>query len=424
LAIAQPERAGAATANAAVRHLLLITCWTIAILLGALNGPLGVTVQGQIERFGLSLAAAGLIPMMMGAGRLVSAAGLGWLSDTLGRVPVMVLGCLVTAVGAVLYAFSSWWWESLTSMLAVGLGYGLLDVSANAMVADLSTSNRQSDINRLQAFFGVGSVIAPLLTAALISAGQGWEPVYTVSGLLLLIALLPLAVCRSTGTLAVQAGAGSAKAVRKGVSDAERLTASPRVNSRIIGSRTFLVLLVVSFVYGGLSRTVLAWTNTFLVGRSVSPLASMYPVILFNTGLAIGRFMAGSVIKWSYRTVFLVGSVGAVLSIAVCTVSSDLILTASSLALAGLSLAALFPTAVTWGSELAPEHIGVSTGLLSMAVGAGSMVVPWFTGVISDAIGLRFGILGTGAVSGLAMAALVLFSRTEATGMPQRSAGQ
>lgn len=420
MVITHLDRAGTAPGSAAARQLLLVTCWTVAFLLGALNGPVGVTVQGQIERFGLSLAAAGLIPMMNGAGRLVSAAGLGWLSDILGRGPIMVIGSIVSAVGAALYAFSSWWWVSLASMLAVGLGYGLLDVSANAMVADLSASNRQFEINRLQAFFGVGSVMAPLLTAACISVGRGWEPVYAAAGLLCLLALVPLAVHRSGAATDSLECIGSSVKIDKGPLKAERLRGSLGASSQIMGSRTFAILLAISFVYGGLSRTVLSWTNAYLVGRSVSPLASMYPVILYNTGLATGRFMSGSVIKWSYRTVFLVGSVGAVVSIAASTTSSDLVLTASSLALAGLSLAALFPTAVAWGSELVPEHIGMSTGLLSMAVGAGSMVVPWLTGAISDVAGLRFGILSTGIVCGMMMAALALLSRTEPTeGMPQ-----
>ncbi|MGB4162828.1 MAG: MFS transporter, partial [Bacillota bacterium] len=161
---------------------------------------------------------------------------------------------------------------------------------------------------------------------------------------------------------------------------------------------------------------VLAWTNTYLAGMDVSPLASMYPIILYNVGIAIGRFSSGSVIRWSYRGVFIVGSIGAMISTVGSVVSDDVVLTALSLALAGLAHAALFPTAVAWGSELLPDNIGTSTGLLSMAVAAGSMVIPWLTGAVSDIVGLRLGILSVGIVSAAAMVLSVLLAGVRQSG--------
>lgn len=389
---------------------MLVICWAVAFLLGSVTGPVGATVQGLIAKHGLSLTIAGLIPLMMGAGRLITAAGSGWISDLLGRKPVMAVGCVVIAAGAITYALSSWWWVSLGSMLAMGLGVGLLDVSANAMVADLSNGNRQSDISRLQGLFGVGSIVAPVATAACISAGLGWEPIYSVAGLACLALLLPLALCRA-GKL--QPSVEQPK--RVDASEPDQSIERDRSLRTALGSRTFAVLIAVSFLYGGLSRMILAWTNTYLTGMDVSPLASMYPVILYNIGIAVGRFTSGSMIRWSYRTVFLVGSIGAMISTAGSTISDDLVLTALSLTLAGLAHAALFPTAVAWGSELLPHHIGTSTGLLSMAVAAGSMVIPWLTGAISDVVGLRLGMFSVGVVSAAAMALSVLLAHEDRT---------
>lgn len=379
------------------RQCMLVTCWAAAFLLGCVTAPIGVTVQGLIVKHHLTHTLAGLIPFMMGAGRLITAAGSGWMSDLHGRRPVFAVGCVVSGAGAVVYALSSWWWISLASMLAIGLGVGLLDVSANAMAADLSVRNRQLGISRLQAFFGVGSIAAPIATAVCVSAGLGWEPVYLAAGIAFLALLssihpplVPIQLVRR-----LPPSGASSSAAR---SDPGRI-------KNILGSRVFAVLVVVSFVYGGLSRTVLAWTNTYITDTmETSPLASMYPVILYNIGLAIGRFSSGSIVKWPYEVVFVVGSTGSAISIIASVVSNGFALTAASLALAGLSHSVLFPTAVAWGSELLPHNVGTSTGILSMAVAAGSMTIPWLTGAISDYAGLRFGILIVAIVGGASMA--------------------
>lgn len=404
------ETDGACTAGAGARQCMLMICWAVAFLLGSMTGPVGATVHGLVAKYGLSLTSAGLIPLMMGAGRLITAAGSGWISDILGRRPVMAVGCVVIAAGAVTYALSGWWWLSLGSMLAIGLGVGLLDVAANAAVADLSDENRQSDISRLQAWFGVGSVVAPVDTAVCISSGLGWEPIYLAAGLGCFALLLPLALCpvKEQHPSLDQPQQAPVSGV---LPDAEKKSLRAALQSQ-----AFVVLIAVSFLYGGLSRTVLAWTNTYLAGMDVSPLASMYPIILYNVGIAIGRFSSGSVIRWSYRGVFIVGSIGAMISTVGSVVSDGVVLTALSLALAGLAHAALFPTAVAWGSELLPDNIGTSTGLLSMAVAAGSMVIPWLTGAVSDIVGLRLGILSVGIVSAAAMVLSVLLAGVRQSG--------
>ena len=62
------------------RQCMLMICWAVAFLLGSMTGPVGATVHGLVAKCGLSLTSAGLIPLMMGAGRLITAAGSGWIS--------------------------------------------------------------------------------------------------------------------------------------------------------------------------------------------------------------------------------------------------------------------------------------------------------------------------------------------------------
>jgi len=61
----------------------------------------------------------------------------GWAADRLGRRPVIVAGCSVSAAGLVMLAVLPGLWGYLTALAVLGLGSGLLDVAPAAMIGDL-----------------------------------------------------------------------------------------------------------------------------------------------------------------------------------------------------------------------------------------------------------------------------------------------
>jgi DHA1 family multidrug resistance protein-like MFS transporter len=61
----------------------------------------------------------------------------GWAADRLGRRPVIVAGCSVSAAGLVMLAVLPGLWGYLTAVAVLGLGSGLLDVAPAAMIGDL-----------------------------------------------------------------------------------------------------------------------------------------------------------------------------------------------------------------------------------------------------------------------------------------------
>jgi MFS family permease len=65
----------------------------------------------------------------------------GRFADTLGRRPVIVAGCLMSAAGMVSLAFIPGLGGYLAAMAILGIGSGLLDVAPSAMIGDLLTSS-------------------------------------------------------------------------------------------------------------------------------------------------------------------------------------------------------------------------------------------------------------------------------------------
>jgi MFS family permease len=95
----------------------------------------------------------------------------GRVADTLGRRPVMVAGCAISAAGLLLLAALPGPWAYLGALAVAGAGSGLLDVAPSAMLGDLlSAQARQGGI--LVAFFqmagDVGTVTGPVVAGLLV----------------------------------------------------------------------------------------------------------------------------------------------------------------------------------------------------------------------------------------------------------------
>jgi MFS family permease len=116
----------------------------------------------------------------------------GRVADTLGRRPVMVAGCAISAAGLLLLAVLPGPWAYLGALAVAGAGSGLLDVAPAAMLGDLlSAQARQGGV--LVAFFQMagdaGAVTGPVVAGLLVD-GASYPAAFGVAGGVLAAAAL------------------------------------------------------------------------------------------------------------------------------------------------------------------------------------------------------------------------------------------
>ena len=98
----------------------------------------------------------------------------GRLADRRGRKPMLIIGCLGSALGVSLFALPASVPVFLIGMLIFGLGSGLLDVAPGAMVGDVVGGRGGTVIAAYQMAGDIGSLSGPLLAGALAdSTGYG-----------------------------------------------------------------------------------------------------------------------------------------------------------------------------------------------------------------------------------------------------------
>ena len=96
----------------------------------------------------------------------------GRVADTLGRRPVILAGCIVSAVGMVLLALTSGPEAYLAAMAVAGLGSGLLDVAPAAMIGDIIDRDGGTLVASYQMAGDIGSVAGPVAGGLLVDSAS------------------------------------------------------------------------------------------------------------------------------------------------------------------------------------------------------------------------------------------------------------
>ncbi len=96
----------------------------------------------------------------------------GRMADALGRRPVIIAGCAISACGMAMLAALPGLWAFLAALAVTGLGSGLLDVAPSAIVGDLLDGRGGILVAFYQMAGDAGSVTGPVAAGFLVDAAS------------------------------------------------------------------------------------------------------------------------------------------------------------------------------------------------------------------------------------------------------------
>jgi MFS transporter, DHA1 family, multidrug resistance protein len=117
----------------------------------------------------------------------------GRAADAIGRRPVIVAGCSVTAAGMLLLAFLPGLAGFLAGLAVCGLGSGLLDVAPAAMIGDIMSGPGGMLVASYQIAGDAGTITGPVAAGYLVDTASYTAAFGMAAGVLGLAALLGLA---------------------------------------------------------------------------------------------------------------------------------------------------------------------------------------------------------------------------------------
>jgi len=331
------------------------------VLIGGTQALYGPSLPGFSQLFGVPVSTAGLV---------ISAHGLGALAGVLSSVPLAGhplaryrTGVAVTllAVGALLVGLTRLWPVALLGALVIGLGYGALTVGLNSLFATGFGKRGAAMVNLLNALFGIGAILCPLL------------------------------VGRATGNvgfpfLVVALGAGLLAPLAFSLDDRVPVPATAQEAPSDQGKSLLVGFLVLLALGSGIEASSSGWNATYLVALGQTPATAASFTSLFYVVFTAARLTAVPLsLRLSSFTL-----VGAALALA-----AVLLLLAQVPALApyvlatlGGAVALLFPNTFTWLARTLPGARG-GTALVIAGALLGGALFPALLGQAVAAFGER-----------------------------------
>ncbi len=326
-------------------------------------------IESDYSATGLSLTAIAFIFPARAVGGILGNLLSGIGSDLIGRQQLVWISAVLLAASLALAGVATPWVLFVTGFVLISATQGALSTGINAMIADANRGTEGRALNVLHGVYGVGAAISPLVFGYLINGGLPWRWTLVGTALIWLTYGVVVFVLRQTNN------------IESDKKPAEKLDWS------MLRQGPFLGLFAIAFIYNGVAWSLLGWIALFMQQTAgFSTILSLSMVSVFYAALTIGRFICAAVAdRLGYTKVLALLTIGITLTYPLVVFGRSSWLVVVGVFLTGLSLSGLFPTALAFGSQRYPHQTGTMTGMLSVAMTIGSMLPPFWTGIIADA---------------------------------------
>jgi FHS family Na+ dependent glucose MFS transporter 1 len=332
------------------------------IILGASTAASGPSLPKLAEHTSSGLDRISLIFVFGSLGYVIGSYFGGRAYDRVPGHRLMAIALLAIGLASVLIPLAPVLWMLLVAMFLSGLAGGIVDVGCNTLLLWTHGKSAGPFMNGLHFFFGVGSVIAPLLFArVLMQTGDIHWLFWSVA-----IACLPTAAwCWFLSEPSTHAQAQ------------ER-------NNAPFPVLPVLLMVIMFVLYVGLELGFANWIYTYALTLGLgNAVESAYLTSGFWGSFTFGRLLGVWVsTRARSQAILFADLIGCAISTLIIMLwkDSSLALWVGSIGL-GLSMASIFPTFLMLAGERM-EVTGAMTGWFLVGSGAGSMLLPWLIGQI------------------------------------------
>lgn len=336
------------------------------IAMGVAMAALGPTLPGLAKNTGSTLGMIGILFTARSLGSLLVSGLSGRVYDRLPGHTVMSVMILIMAGLMALTPFVPVLWLLTLVLFISGAAQGLLNIGSNTLLVWLHGDSVGPFMNGLHLFFGLGTVIAPVVVAQFVDQSNGLKWIY----LLLAAAVLPTAIVAFLPSPSP--------------------SAHPKYNPNEKSDVLLIVLISLVFCcYSGVSTGFSGWIYTYMLKLNLAnAVDAAYLTSLFWIGLTAGRVVAIPLaIRFKPQPLLWVDFVGAFASLFFMLIwpgsRTALIITTAGL---GFFLASIYPTTMSMAGQMMAIS-GRITGFFSIGSSAGMMAIPWIVGQLFETAG-------------------------------------
>ena len=359
-----------------VSTMLLVIIYLSFISLGLPDSLLGSAWPTMVHDLNAPLWGAGLLQMTASLCTIISSLNSARLIRRFGTGRLTAFSCLLTATALLGMSLVPNYAFLLLLSIPLGLGAGAVDAAINNYVA---LHCEPKHMNWLHCFWGVGTIISPMVMSAVLAAGMRWTVGYRgVSAMQLALSVVLFSTLKLWQDASAQDGEREAK-----VLTVRQVLSLPGAKQGLLNFTC----------YCAVESTFMLWSATYLVmarGMDAARAASMGG--LFFIGITAGRGVSGFIaMKLKPRQMVRLGQT-LMAAAGVLLLVPGTAVTLAGILLMGLGCAPVYPNIVqdtprNYGAENSQAVIGVQMAFAYI----GSLFMPTIFGWIASILG--YGIL-------------------------------
>ena len=334
----------------------------------------GVVVSLLQEEMGFAYGTTGTLLAMMNIGNLAAGFAVAFLSGSLGMKKSVALLTAGYMIGYGAMAVFSPVVLLMAAFFLVGIGKGSTINTCTILISD-NSKDRTRGMNLMHSCYALGALLCPFV----ISAASVFAPRLSIAALAVCGGLLWLTFLRTPmGSSRDKKGKGT--------------------DWSFLRSGKFWLLTALIFCQNGTETSVSGWMVTYFKGSGIlTGTLSAYTVTVMWSATLAARMLFAFVfpIKRAERAMTIMSAGCLVFYFGLVQADSQwpaiLLLFAFAAFMAGLN-----PTAVACAGRMTSV---ASMGIMLPVASSGAILMPWITGLVADAAGIRAGMycnIGTG----------------------------
>ena len=348
----------------------------IAACLGMLMFGMALITLGSVqpslrEKFSLDDAGSGTLFSIMPIGILMGSLVFGPACDKYGYKIVLSLSGLLFCLGIEGIAFAATLPLLKFCIFLFGLGGGAINGATNAVVSDISKTEKGANLSLLGIFFGLGSLGMPLLIG-LLKDRVGFDVILGTVGFFTFIITIFFLLLRFP--------------------EPKQKQGFPlRKSLTLIGDKILLLIAFFLFFQSSFEAIVNNWTPLYLVDQlKVDTADAILALTMYVAGLTGMRILLGSVFrKMDGIKIMFVSLFSILAGLILLKLSNALPSAIYGLILLGVGLSAGFPIMLGFVGSRFAQLSGTAFSIVLVIALLGNILINYIAGIVADKFGIN-----------------------------------
>jgi len=327
---------------------------------------LGSVASGLQEQFGLDNISSGALFSILPVGILIGSLFFGPLADRYGYKVLLLVSGFLVFIGFQGIAYSTSLMLLRICVLIFGISAGAINGATNALVSDITETNKSANLSLLGVFFAIGALGMPFVLGSL-------QTTFAFNQIVSAVGMLPLA-------------AMILFSVTKFPAPKQKENFPIQKSIHLLRNPTILLVGFFLACQSSFEGIINNWTTTYLSEKlSIPGGKALYALTLYVLGMALMRIVIGGILRNLPTQKIMRASF--FLLLAGCYLlwwSGTYELAVAGLILIGAGLAAGFPVMLGIIGSAFAELSGTAFSIVLTLALLGNMAVNFAMGVIAE----------------------------------------